>query len=920
MAHHLTKKKSRLQNTEKASVAAVVANNNETLSKLIAGEVTKLGFNGKNAKITAFENAQKEAATNASELMAEMKAEEGDFNIKRDILASQAIEKQQNISADNLRQTLSGTGEEFNFTKVGQHQTKPVVEEEPGIQFHSNATYTDATGTHRDALGQAITTDMNVNKITDDVAFAAQKAISEDVALERTVITEKAEYIDSHKYNRDGKGQIITNTPAHNQLHSEKTAAVVDHSISGNNQKVYAETLKLEADTKDSALQAKQLGDSTELNAEKDAASAVFMSNYNDDQVFNPSFDEALAREITNTTDKDLEETAAKKINEAKINEAEQKFQQQDIGADAYQATLEAEKARIAQTSATADGHFDKSLPPGGRDIKHSNAFLENKKQEEIDAYDASQGSIDKDAKIGLVTIENDENLEATASDLAIRTSDEVSAQLRADLDAQIKEEGLDATASDLAQESLSDKAKRELAEEKAKKQRESHDQFQNDRIDSIANASDEDAANKKQQALREKMATYDSSKYKSATSRPVEKTKIPDKYATFGDKRGNPDLLVGKDPFRFTTLTYPSEVTTSPEYGHYMLFYVNAQNKTKYKYHGYNDDGNYAVVGDVVETQSYTSEYAAASGDTGSDASTTTTVPKNHQYNTYYHYNTGANADEVAYQKQLSYSGVRGNVLQSNQVTLMRQRQPTEGVASRVDLTSRITDSVALYLPSDVQSNVSASYTGFDMGLLGFLALGGADIIKQVKDRDFEGAARNFIGTGERMLTEMIKKAGITAVDAAFGGTGGTEQVFNKVFGQTTNPFIEVAFNNMSLREFSYTFNFRPRSADETAEVKAIIQLFRFHMAPELKGTNHRYMTLPSTFDIHYMYQTDPETATENTFYNKIATCVLERCDVNYTPTGVKSFDDGAPTEISMALSFKETELLTKEKIDKGF
>ena len=34
------------------------------------------------------------------------------------------------------------------------------------------------------------------------------------------------------------------------------------------------------------------------------------------------------------------------------------------------------------------------------------------------------------------------------------------------------------------------------------------------------------------------------------------------------------------------------------------MLFYVNVQNKTKYKYHGYNDDGNYASVGDVVETQ----------------------------------------------------------------------------------------------------------------------------------------------------------------------------------------------------------------------------------------------------------------------------------------------------------------------------
>jgi len=45
-----------------------------------------------------------------------------------------------------------------------------------------------------------------------------------------------------------------------------------------------------------------------------------------------------------------------------------------------------------------------------------------------------------------------------------------------------------------------------------------------------------------------------------------------------------------------------------------------------------------------------------------------------------------------------------------------------------------------------------------------------------------------------------------------------------------------------------------------------------------------------------------------------------LTGCAVNYTPTGVKSFESGAPTEITMALSFKETELLTKQKINKGF
>ena len=45
-----------------------------------------------------------------------------------------------------------------------------------------------------------------------------------------------------------------------------------------------------------------------------------------------------------------------------------------------------------------------------------------------------------------------------------------------------------------------------------------------------------------------------------------------------------------------------------------------------------------------------------------------------------------------------------------------------------------------------------------------------------------------------------------------------------------------------------------------------------------------------------------------------------LAGVDVDYTPGGVKSFADGSPTQITMGLSFKETELLTKEKINAGY
>ena len=147
-----------------------------------------------------------------------------------------------------------------------------------------------------------------------------------------------------------------------------------------------------------------------------------------------------------------------------------------------------------------------------------------------------------------------------------------------------------------------------------------------------------------------------------------------------------------------------------------------------------------------------------------------------------------------------------------------------------------------------------------------------------------------------------------------------GSIELLNSAFGQADNPYMEVLFDKMALRTFNYNFKFAPKNKDERDDVQKIIQLFRFHMAPELKGGNNRFLTLPSTFDIHYMFQQEDGKASENDFYNRIATCVLESCNVNYTPDGVKSFRDGSPTQITMELQFKETELLTKDRINEGF
>jgi len=217
----------------------------------------------------------------------------------------------------------------------------------------------------------------------------------------------------------------------------------------------------------------------------------------------------------------------------------------------------------------------------------------------------------------------------------------------------------------------------------------------------------------------------------------------------------------------------------------------------------------------------------------------------------------------------------------------------------------------------------LSANYGDFATGVAGYLALSGLDVVSKLQQNDFVGAATDLFGVGGTLLTEAVKKLAVGALET-FTGSEGIQQTFDKAFGQTLNPYMEVAYNSMGMRTFDYTFKFAPKSRKESDEAKAIIQLFRFHMAPEMISDAHRYLTLPSTFDIHYMYQSgsgDAAIAKENSFYNKIATCVLTGVDVNYTPNdGVKSFADGAPTEIALTLNFKETEMLTKQKINDGF
>jgi uncharacterized protein (DUF697 family) len=334
------------------------------------------------------------------------------------------------------------------------------------------------------------------------------------------------------------------------------------------------------------------------------------------------------------------------------------------------------------------------------------------------------------------------------------------------------------------------------------------------------------------------------------------------------------------------------------------MLFYVNVQNKTKYKYK--NLDGK--DIGDY-RSKEIVEERLVGHPAEGITKKFSKIIEMK-----------GANAAEILYQKGRSL--IKGQHVDFESISidpgLDSQRKKTKaGVTSLFNNTTRIQDSIAMYLPPNVEDNTTAGYNDFRTGMAGFLAAGGSKALAQ--GGDAAAITQSVLDSAEGLIGKAGQKIVSEIAEVALGAEGANELI-NKAFGVADNPYMEVLFDAMALRTFTYTFDMAPRNEQEAAEIQNIIQVFRFHMTPELRGNQSRFIGLPSEFDIHYMFLSKDGVASENTFYNKIATCVLTNCAVNYTPNGVKSFEDGGPTATRMTLTFKEKEMLTKERINQGF
>ena len=156
--------------------------------------------------------------------------------------------------------------------------------------------------------------------------------------------------------------------------------------------------------------------------------------------------------------------------------------------------------------------------------------------------------------------------------------------------------------------------------------------------------------------------------------------------------------------------------------------------------------------------------------------------------------------------------------------------RGGTSTASSQTVCNKRLASSICMYMPATVGTSQNSKYGEHEIGAMVATALAA---YKGYQD------GTGFLGTMELVFMErckgtmkenLCKEAGKKALDVA---AKGAKAAIDIARGKVTNNRMEMVFEGVDRRSFSFSFKMMPKSESEAIAVDKIVNMFRFYMAP---------------------------------------------------------------------------------------
>lgn len=357
--------------------------------------------------------------------------------------------------------------------------------------------------------------------------------------------------------------------------------------------------------------------------------------------------------------------------------------------------------------------------------------------------------------------------------------------------------------------------------------------------------------------------------------------TKNPSDNMTMAIQSLNNKYRVGK-------YTYPTGLGVQPDLQHYVAFFINIRGKSQLVTQGKNTD-------DYFKVDAYSGQNKINPRDAGKAVGRTIALQ-----------GLGASALGALSAKNPRAMGASfAKGIGATAATVFGAKLAQSTPLLKPDTTYRLKDVITLHLEERPSVKYSANYANKEMGSLAGAMAGGGSATDSTKTGGPWGEYAALAGLNVAKIPGAV-------------GAGQASQLMQLSAKVTTNPFKEVFFESVDFRTFNFRYKFFPKSEQEALNVLSIIDMFKYHMHPEL-SQNGLFYIYPSEFDIKYFYRDG-----ENENFHKISTCVLTDMSVEYGGEQFSSFKDGnlkgMPVETTITLTFKETETMHKDRVAEGY
>jgi len=344
--------------------------------------------------------------------------------------------------------------------------------------------------------------------------------------------------------------------------------------------------------------------------------------------------------------------------------------------------------------------------------------------------------------------------------------------------------------------------------------------------------------------------------------------------------------------------LSYPLDVELNPQAGHFIMFTAKKRKPGKIGSGTAKKDFS-KIISDLEQEQNRLNIFAEEEAQTSDDFdnAVATSAGLNDRI-------AEVNANKAAELKALT-AGKAGK----NKSILQQSLGTRESTAI-----------IQLYMPPSVSVNYSVKYGDQEIGNLALL---GKEAFEGF--RSSSGSFGDKLKAAAAQAKGAAKEALLAMANASLDTfAGGARALSNISRGSVVTPRMELMFEGVGRRSFSYTFVFIPKSEQESKVVEEIVYQFKENMMPEYSNSlTRREMEIPNTFDIDYRYK-----SSSNSFLNKINVCFLQDVQIQYGADRFTAYEStsskfgvGAPAQkTTMTLQFSELELLNKDLIKEGY